>query len=118
MLKIKKWDFIIMALVLVLAGIIFAFFAPRGSGEYAVITKDGKQIYKVNLNSALRTYEIDNVVIEIGNGHAAFVSSDCPDKVCIHSGKLSVAGQVAACVPNKISLTIEGQGDIDALRGS
>lgn len=36
----------------------------------------------------------------------AFVESDCPDKVCIHSGRLHIIGQSAACLPNGIILKI------------
>lgn len=40
------------------------------------------------------------------DGSIAFVESDCPDKVCIHAGKLKTAGQFAACLPNGIVMKI------------
>ncbi len=40
------------------------------------------------------------------DGSIGFESSDCPDKVCIRSGKLSHVGSSAACLPNKIILKI------------
>ncbi len=48
-----------------------------------------------------------NVVFHLyKDGSIAFVESDCPDKVCIHAGKLKTAGQFAACLPNGIVMKI------------
>lgn len=48
-------------------------------------------------------------VIEINQGRARFVSSPCRGQVCVHSGWLQAAGEIAACLPNRISLTLHGQ---------
>jgi hypothetical protein len=48
-----------------------------------------------------------NVVLHLyKDGSIAFIESDCPDKVCIHAGKLKTAGQFAACLPNGIVVKI------------
>lgn len=48
-----------------------------------------------------------NVVLHLyRDGSIAFVDSDCPDKVCIHAGRLRTAGQFAACLPNGIIVKI------------
>lgn len=57
------------------------------------------------------------------DGSIAFVESDCPDKVCIHAGKLKTAGQFAACLPNGIVMKIvpakeQGEGDADLVIGN
>lgn len=49
----------------------------------------------------------ENVVFHLyKDGTIAFVESDCPDKVCIHAGKLKTAGQFAACLPNGIVMKL------------
>lgn len=49
------------------------------------------------------------------DGSIAFVESDCPDKVCIHTGKLRFAGQMAACLPNEVYIKItDKEADPDA----
>ena len=49
----------------------------------------------------------ENVVFHLyPDGTIAFVESDCPDKVCIHTGKIGTAGQFAACLPNEIVVKI------------
>ena len=40
------------------------------------------------------------------DGSIAFVSSDCPDKVCVHSGYLKRSGDYAACLPNAFVLKV------------
>lgn len=56
-----------------------------------------------------------NVVFHLyKDGSIAFVESDCPDKVCIHAGKLKTAGQFAACLPNGIVMKIVPAKDRNA----
>ena len=47
-------------------------------------------------------------IIEVSNGRIRFASSPCTTKVCVHSGWLTNAGEFAACLPNRISLTLVG----------
>ena len=46
------------------------------------------------------------VQLEVKNHRIAFISSDCPDKVCIHNGWLSREGEQAICLPNRVSVTL------------
>lgn len=49
----------------------------------------------------------ENVIFHLyQDGSIAFTESDCPDRVCIHAGKLKMAGQFAACLPNGIVIKI------------
>ena len=81
-----------------------------------------KLVETVDLNSGEdKTFSIpqdQNVVIHLyKDGAIAFVKSDCPDKVCIHAGKLRASGQFAACLPNGIIIKIvpvDGNGNDDA----
>lgn len=66
----------------------------------------------------------ENVVFRLyKDGTIAFVESDCPDKVCIHTGKLKTAGQFAACLPNGIVMKLvpekeRGEDDADLVIGN
>lgn len=46
--------------------------------------------------------------IEIRAGRARFSDSPCTAKVCIHTGWLQHSGEVAACLPNGVSLQLTG----------
>jgi hypothetical protein len=54
------------------------------------------------------TGPIGESTIEIRAGQARFLSSPCPGQVCVHSGWLREAGQLAACLPNRISIQLLG----------
>ncbi len=85
------------------------------SSEYtAVVTVDNKIIAKIPLNNyssdkavniSLKKYGV-NIVLRVQNSHIQFISSDCPDKVCINSGILKKENDMAVCLPNKTSVVI------------
>ncbi|MFZ5515533.1 MAG: NusG domain II-containing protein [Candidatus Zhuqueibacterota bacterium] len=45
--------------------------------------------------------------IQIQDRKAWVVSSACPDKICVHRGKISRAGDMIVCVPNRVVLFIQ-----------
>ena len=45
--------------------------------------------------------------IEIRGGSARVISSPCPDKICVRMGWLSRVGEYAACLPNRVVMTVE-----------
>jgi len=48
-------------------------------------------------------------VIEIKESQVRFLESPCTGQQCVHSGWLSAAGELAACLPNRISIQLLGQ---------
>ena len=48
-------------------------------------------------------------VIEINNGRTRFISSPCRNKVCVQTGWLETSGDLAACLPNRISIFLLGE---------
>ncbi len=46
--------------------------------------------------------------VEIHEGRARFTHSPCPGKNCIQAGWLEAAGELAACLPNRISIQLLG----------
>jgi hypothetical protein len=48
-------------------------------------------------------------IVETDGRRARFVSSPCPTQVCVQAGWLEHAGEFAACLPNRISLTLTGR---------
>lgn len=64
-----------------------------------------------------------NVVFHLEkDGSISFEESDCPDKICIKTGKLNIVGQTAACLPNKIIMKIvpaekRSKDDLDLIVG-
>jgi hypothetical protein len=46
--------------------------------------------------------------VEIRAGRARFLHSSCPGKQCIQAGWLTTSGELAACLPNRISIQLLG----------
>ena len=117
-----KWgDFVIIGAVLALAGAMLAFFALRASGDtlYAEVWQDDRLVERVELTDTTdRTIDLDghNVIVLSGKT-AVMQSADCPDQVCVLTGRLTRAGQVAVCLPHRVILKLTGTSTdgIDAI---
>lgn len=92
----------------------FSASAPKtGETLCAIIYEDNK--YHQCLDLENEKYHVivfptdkDEVKIEkYRDGSIAFVHSDCPDQVCVHSGKLSREGDMAACLPNGLLIELK-----------
>ena len=105
---IKKADIILIALVLLLV-LLWFLLTPEAENTLAVITVDGKVCKTVDLKSAKdEKIQIGNMLIYADNGEIWVSCSDCPDGLCENTGKIKRAGQIIACVPNKVVITIKG----------
>lgn len=118
--KLKWGDFVIIGAVLVLAAAVAGVLALGASGDrlYAEVWQDNTLVERVELtDSTDRTIDLDghNVIVLFGRT-AAMQSADCRDQVCVRTGTLTRAGQVAVCLPNRVVLRITGEtSEIDAI---
>ena len=109
----RKPDIIIIAAVAIAAllfWILYSNFFGK-SGTYAEIYYKTERVKTVALSQGKEdTFSIEqvpSVVFQLyTDGSIAFIQSDCPDKVCIKSGRLHLAGQYAACLPNRVYMKI------------
>ncbi len=79
----------------------------RLTGEY-VLSEDNTiniQGYKGGVNTLI-----------IQDGAAYMKEADCPDKLCIHQGRISRDGMELVCMPNRVVVRISGKdkSEIDA----
>ncbi|MBQ9743036.1 MAG: NusG domain II-containing protein [Ruminococcus sp.] len=77
----------------------------------AVVYVDGNEYTRITLNSVDEPYEINvhgelETSIRISSEGVGFVSSDCPDKLCVNTGTLTKAGESAVCLPARVSLKL------------
>lgn len=119
--RLKWGDFVIIAAVLLLAAALTAFLA-RGASDggqlYAEVWQDDKLVERVQLTDQTdRTIDLDGHNVIVLEGRTARVASaDCRDQVCVRTGTLTHAGQVAVCLPNRVVLKLVGEtGEIDAI---
>ena len=112
--RLLRWgDAVVMAVVLLLAGMSFFILYIRAEpGRTAVVTTPSGSFVLSLEEDTLRELEGEGgirVVIRVAEGRVRFEESGCPDKICVHTGWLSRAGQSAACLPAGIILRVEGR---------
>ena len=118
--KLKWGDFVIIGVVLALAAAIAAVLALGVSGDqlYAEVWQDNELIERVELTESTdRTIDLDghNVIVLSGRT-ARMQSADCRDQVCVRTGTLTHAGQVAVCLRHRVVLRLPGAaGEIAAI---
>lgn len=109
----RKTDLIFIAAILA-AGIAIWYvygLIYGGRSVKAEIYYNNELVETVSLESGhARTFSIPQkpeIVFQVDDeGYISFIESDCPDKICIKTGKLHTVGQSAACLPNGVVLKI------------
>ncbi len=119
----KRYDFILIGLILVLALIwgCFQFFIWGRDGAVAVVSQDGQVIGSYSLSEDMELEITDDregkntLVIEMGQ--ANITEADCPDKLCVKQKAISKNGESIICLPHRLVIEIAGgvNPDIDAL---
>ena len=92
----------------------------RESGGVAVVRVDGVETERLPL-SVNGTFPLNggsNILI-IQGGQAWMSEANCPDLICVRQGKIHYTGQVITCLPNRLTVTIEGgeSGGVDLIVG-
>ena len=113
---IKKADLILAVLILAAAAAGLAFMILRASTDApkSAQIKVNTELYKtVNLSEVEEPYELKiegklTVTLEISKDGVRFIDSECPDKLCVHSGLIGSNGS-AACLPAGVSVAVKGE---------
>ncbi len=96
--------------------------AVNRPGQIAVIKVENQQKFSKNLNRDEKFGAggyIGETTIEIVNKAIRVVSSDCPQRLCVRQGSITRTGEIIVCVPNKLTISIEGRrkNKFDAVTG-
>ncbi len=115
----KKLIVLLAAAVILCLAVYFAFVLFTPAGTTAVIYIDGREYRRVDLSKVKEPYviEIETVygrnTVLVEPGAISVSSADCPDKICVHQGRLTGAGVPIVCMPHRLVIDIEG-GETDA----
>lgn len=116
----RKTDgLVVLAVVLIAAGIFFLRRPLSQVPAVAELTLGNKLLQTLPLDTgearAFSVPERPDVVFKLdGKGGIRFLSSNCPDKVCVNAGRLHLAGQSAACLPNELFVRIVPLGEANS----
>lgn len=107
--KLKYGDFIVVFLVVAVSAVLFAFSFFGSEKLVAEISLDGEVFQSVELYKLEeeKIFQVGSCEILVENDGVAFLSSSCPDKLCINRGRLKKAGDTMACVPEKVTVVLK-----------
>lgn len=110
----KKNDFIFAGVILLIAALAFLFI-PKESADIAKITVDGKLHSTVSLEKDAKIEINGTNVAVVKDGEIYMESATCPDKLCIHQGKISDSSKKIICLPNKVIIEALKESSIDTV---
>ena len=107
---------LILSLLLAAALIGIWYTRPFPGGRVCHVMYEREDVMTLPLDTdGVFTFEQHrNIVFEVRDGRVAFIASDCPDQICVHTGFIGEPGQLAACLPNRTSIRIDANGAINA----
>jgi hypothetical protein len=119
-MKKHKKELILILAILAAAAVGF-FINYQNSRRPAVLVEvsvDGAAIASYDLNENLDTiidgYQGGTNHLIIQDGAAWISEATCPDKVCIHQGRITMNGELLVCLPNRVIVPSPNSGHIDS----
>lgn len=116
---VSRSDIVFALVLLAFAAVVALILWMQPAGNEVVFRQDGQIVGTYPLNED-RTVEIGGTYLntfEIHGGSVRVVHTTCPNHQCEKMGAISRVGAALICVPNQVSVSIEGQGGIDAYTG-
>jgi hypothetical protein len=117
----KKNDWILIFIVLAVAGLIFwwhnQIYSETGETVKVIIDNETMGTYSLQKNQIIELNQGTNV-LSIYGGKVKMESANCPDQICVNHSMISKNGENIVCLPNKIVVEIiskKSDGDVDAV---
>ena len=111
----KKNDWILVAVILVLAGIGFLIYTNLGRQSAGIVnvTVDGELFGTYSLEKEQEIEINDTNHLMIKDGQADMIEAACPDQICVEHISISKNKETIVCLPNKVIVEIVGGEDIE-----
>ncbi len=117
---------VVIILLLTIASV--AFIIVRASDNTSdlqiEVRKDGQTVYTAHLNDVDKAYKIQvdeeyGIELLIEQDGVSVLRSNCSDKICVNTGKISRSGQTIVCLPARVAVEIKPNiiNDNDVLDG-
>ncbi len=115
---------VVLAFVLVSVSVLMTALQFKNTGNTAlkaVVKKNGVTVQSVVLQDR-EPYEmcIDeeyNIILYIEKNGVTVARSDCADKICVNTGKITKPGQTIVCLPARVSVELQGVTAVNELDG-
>ncbi len=111
---------IVILIIFVVAGLLaYGILHSADKGSCVVVTVDGNQYQRIPLSvdseQTIQTKKGYNVIC-VTDGQVYVKEADCANQVCVNTGEISVKGEVIACLPHGLTVTVEAsEGEVDTV---
>ena len=111
----KKNDWILVTVILVLAGIGFLIYISFGRQTAGIVkvTVDGELFgtYSLEKEQEIKINDTNHLIII--DSQADMIEADCPDQICVEHKTISKNKETIVCLPNKVIVEIVGGEDVE-----
>jgi len=114
---VRPGDIALAALFVVVAALTVLLRMPQQPGRPLwVEVRHPGGMQRLALAGSPRTIQAAGCVVSVAGGRVCVMESNCPNQCCVHAGWKSRAGDIIICVPNRVVVTVVGDGNpYDAL---
>lgn len=116
---VRKTDIWLLAVILSVAVIMTVVIqiGIKKPGETAVVTVDGKVVKELPLSRDTKEIEIEGYQgginrIVVSEGWVYMSYADCPDELCVHTGRIRNTGETIVCLPHRVVIEIKGGEEV------
>ena len=114
----KKNDFILIAILLLLAVAGIALFtALQSGGDTVLLLIDGREEARFSLSAAVERQVVTSAgenTLVIADGKAYISAADCPDGICVAHRPISKVGETIVCLPHRVVVKVVRDGSVTA----
>ena len=90
----------------------------KKDGAFVQIKVDGQVIKTISVNQnetqTIEGYQGGSNIVTIENGGVTMTDADCPDKLCVKTGRISKTGETIVCLPHRVVVEIIGAAADDS----
>lgn len=115
-LKPKPMDALVVIIVVAFAVMTAAFVYGKNRGETLTATVEhrGQVAAQVALSTLTEEKKITidgqyHLTVTLTKDGVSVTESDCPGQDCVHTGRITQAGQSIVCLPEQVVVTLEGK---------
>ncbi len=104
----KKKDVVLILSVFAAAIVLFILLRLiQKPGDEVVVYLNNNEYARLALDEDAKLSINGTNTLVIHDGEAYMLEADCPDRVCINTGKISNNTQSIVCLPNGVVVTVE-----------
>ena len=115
-LKPKPMDALVVIIVVAFAVMTAAFVYGKNRGETltATVKHRGQVAAQVAMSTLTEEKKITidgqyHLTVTLTRDGVSVTESDCPGQDCVHTGRITRAGQSIVCLPEQVVVTLEGK---------